>query len=362
MKKLLVSNSKYRGHIGSGNWTLCIGAGISRGIVPTWNELTRRVINKVFSSSYTLKEFDDIVSDNGWGLDGWIQAAANEHKHNGGSTEDFYILLEDFLYDDLRKKAASEGIETEVVTALNDPRNISKKAVFTTCEFFEKNYKNTSLLALAKSLIASLDAPDKMPASIITFNADTLLHTIIELFQRRTHYQTPPPHSHPKYYFKTILRSTGGVPKDKIPIFHCHGAIKPKSAKKGSNQYDSRDKLVFLEQEYLQVATSSSAWPETIFMFSAQTSRMVFVGLSMADPNIRRWMATANQIYLSDIEVVAKTNDVTPSNIWITPTTGDSTLDNIKQVALSHLGVRPGWINSWSDLEVSLNNLLGIEK
>lgn len=361
MKVLYATNPKYRGQLGSGQWTLCVGAGISRGIVPTWNELTRRVVNAVFSSNYNLSEFDKLVSQTGWGLDAWIQAAANQHKEKGGKPDEFHDLLENALYEDLRKKAISEGLEKEVVIALNDPRNITKENVFLTCDFFERHYSDTSLLSIAKSLINGEDQPEKLPNSIITFNADTLLHTVIELLQRKYHYQGPPPHSHPKYWYKTIMRSMGGVPRRKVPIFHCHGAIKPKTTVKGPHRYDSRDKLIFLEQEYLQVATSASAWPETVFMFNAQANKMVFIGLSMADPNIRRWMATANQIHRGDLEVVAKTNDATPKHIWLTTTSSDKTVDDIKQVALLHLGIRPAWIDKWTDLELALNNLMGVQ-
>lgn len=359
MSVLFATNPRYRGQLGSGQWTLCVGAGISRGIIPTWNELTRRVVNYSFSTNYLLTEFNEIVLQTGWGLDGWIQAAANKHKHSGGTPEEFNNLLENILYGDLKDKAKSEGLEKEIVIALNDPRNISKDNVFLSCDFFERNYSDTSLLSIAKSLINTEKDPGKLPNSIITFNADTLLHTVIELFQRKFHYLSPLPHSHPKYWYKTVMRSIGGVPKRKIPIFHCHGAIKPKTAVKGPHRYDSRDKLIFLEQEYLQLATSASAWPETVFMFNAQANRMVFVGLSMADPNIRRWMAAANQLYRGDLEIVAKTLNVVPKHIWLTTTSIDKSLDEIKQVALDHLGIRPAWIDKWQDLETALNNLIG---
>jgi hypothetical protein len=205
MKSLHASNNKFRGHLGSGSWTLCIGAGISTGIVPAWNELTRRVVNSVFSTSYTVEEFDLLVSKNGWGLDGWIQAAANEFINTGKELSEFHELLEHSLYSDLIKKANTNNVKKEVGVALNDPRNISKESVFKVCEFFENNYANTSLLSVTKSLIKAIKSPEKLPTSIITFNADTLLHTLIELFQRREHYYEPAPHSHPKYIFKTIF-------------------------------------------------------------------------------------------------------------------------------------------------------------
>jgi hypothetical protein len=115
-----------------------------------------------------------------------------------------------------------------------------------------------------------------------------------------------------------------------------------------------------LEDSYLQIATSASSWPETVFMFYAQTNTMVFAGISMSDANIRRWMAIANQIEKSDLEMVANTNKVTPKHLWFTTESDDLNLDKIKLVALIHLGVRPAWIESWKDLEEAINNLLGI--
>lgn len=360
MKELDINSPKYRGYLGSGKWTLCVGAGISLGLVPSWLTLSREIVNAAFGTSYDQAKFSSMVNDNGWGLDSWIQAGANQYLSAGKTVEDFNTLIETILYRDLRARAKTEGIENELIIALNNPRSLQKDVVFAICTFFEKHYANTSVMNLARCLINAEKHPDRLPAAIITLNADTLLHTFIELFQRQSHFNGPPPHSHPKYIYKTILRGTTGIPRRKIPIFHCHGAIKPVRPGRKRTATDSRDKLVFLEQDYLRVATSFTTWAETIFMYQAQAQKMVFLGLSMSDPNIRRWMAVANQNTEKDMAIIAPLISPTPKHIWITTRDADPKFVNIKNSALVHLGIRPGWLDRWDNLGTGLTNLMGL--
>ncbi|MFZ6040274.1 hypothetical protein ACOV11_07145 [Vibrio natriegens] len=43
MKSIDSLSTKVKGQINSGKWCLCIGAGVSRGLIPTWDELAGRV-------------------------------------------------------------------------------------------------------------------------------------------------------------------------------------------------------------------------------------------------------------------------------------------------------------------------------
>ena len=52
------TNTNFRGIVVNQPWSLCVGAGISVGMVPTWNELTRRVLNDAFDTNYDSKAFD----------------------------------------------------------------------------------------------------------------------------------------------------------------------------------------------------------------------------------------------------------------------------------------------------------------
>ncbi|KOE09852.1 hypothetical protein ACS89_16845 [Vibrio parahaemolyticus] len=362
MKSIDSLSIKAKGQIASGKWSLCIGAGVSRGLVPTWDELARRVVNNAFSSNYTYEEFHQKLGAQGWSLDSWIQAAANKYKADGKSDSDFSALIEKNLYEDLRKQAQIDGLEKELVLALNSPRQLNRDLVFQLCDFFYRHYSQTSLVSLAEFLVKA-DKEDKLPFSIITFNADTLLHTLFELFQRRDHYNQPPPHSHPEYRFRTVFSAFAGVPHIKRPIFHIHGAIKPRGKFKGANIYDSRDKLVFLEQDYLKVATSASTWPETLFMYQSQSTNMVFVGLSMSDPNIRRWLGSGHGYALEDVRKINQNDDIdfVHRHYWFTSKSGDQDVDNVIGYGLGHLGVKTVFLNSWSELQPGLLNMLAIE-
>src|SRR5689334_9062993 len=105
IKPVHALNKAARGHLGYHRWTLCLGAGATSQVVPNWMELTRRVTNSIFNTTYTFAQFKGLVFDTGWGLDSWIQAAANHHQLKGGSMADFQAVIQDILYSDLLAEA-----------------------------------------------------------------------------------------------------------------------------------------------------------------------------------------------------------------------------------------------------------------
>ena len=123
---------------------------------------------------------------------------------------------------------------------------------------------------------------------------------------------------------------------------------------------DSRDRLVFLEEEYLRIASTSASWPEALFLFHAQTTRMIFAGLSMSDANIRRWMRASETETLQDLEKISSGRRINPEHLWITRRPADSALSRLKLVSMLHLGVRPAWIEEWNELERALRNMLAL--
>jgi hypothetical protein len=352
---------KFRGCVAPGRWTLCLGAGISRGITPTWFDLTMAIVNMTFGSHYDRPAFEQLVATSGWSLDAWIQAAANEFVVSGRTLDEFNDLLESILYDQLRKDASGLPVSRHLLQVLNDPTRSEKNRIFDVCEFFESTYKGASLIGVVHFLIAAAKTGRK-PYAIITFNADTLLETLIYLFLRRDHYKGPGPHGNPLYHYKSVNRPTliaHHQYKEKTSIFHCHGTIMPRLAAPPRPK-DSRDRLVFLEQEYLRIASTTASWPETLFLFHAQTTRMVFAGLSMSDANIRRWMRASETELSLDYARVFSGKRVNPEHLWITRKPADITLTRLKLVSMLHLGIRPAWINDWAELEEALCNMLAI--
>jgi hypothetical protein len=360
VKPVRATDRACRGHLGYLRWTLCLGAGGSSQVVPSWLELARRLTNSVFGTLYTEAVFKDLVFRSGWGLDSWIQAAANHHQLRGGTPADFQVLVRDILYSDLLTEAKTAGVDSAVLAALNWPRQTTRRQVEAACAFFEARYGQTSLMALVRWLTAC-NKKGNLPYAIITFNAEPVLHSVFELFQRRDHFRGPPPHSHPEYCFTRITRPHF-VPRDadtnpdkvrKIPIYHCHGALIPKTG--SPRPAAAENNLVFLEQEYLKVSTTAATWPETLFMFHAQLSKMLFVGLSMSDPNLRRWLGLSAEA--AKATPIRRGEPWGPPHIWLTTEPTDPGLQQVSLVGLFHLGVRPAWIRDWPELEPALHNL-----
>lgn len=349
---------KFRGYLAPECWTLCVGAGISRGIAPNWIDLTRLVVNETFNAKISESEFKNIVQEYGWSLDSWIQAAANKCLNDGKNIEDFNNLIESHLYQKIREKANGLGLEKYLTKVLNHPRSAPKQSIIDVCDFIEETFPNCSLLQVGKFLIDAAKA-NKSPVSVLTFNADTFLETYIDLFLRREHYKGPGTHGHPIYYFVSITHpiSTGG---NKIPIIHCHGSISPQFSD-DKKPYDSRHRLVFLEDEYLSTNSSGASWPETVFHYHAQSTKLAFVGMSMSDSNIRRWMNSIKQEKQKD-SVIHKGshNQINPEHIWVNPKPKSKSKQELLLVSQIHLGVRPAWIKEWGSLGNSLNNLASI--
>ncbi|MQM38896.1 hypothetical protein KBTX_02917 [wastewater metagenome] len=354
---VLAHDSKFRGYLSPSAWTLCLGAGISKGIAPEWSELARVVVAESFDVDLDDEAFDELVETSGWTLDSWIQAAANEYLLKGKSADSFNDLIESCLYSKIRSKAKGLGIEKHLTKVLNSPKREPKDRVIEVCDLIETEFPASSLVQTAGFLLAAARA-GRAPKAVLTFNADTFLETYLDLRLRRDHYRGPGPHGHPEYPYVQVMRPSSNV-GNKIPIIHCHGCVTPEW-KSGSSPRDSRDRLVFLEQEYLAIANSGGSWAETVFQFHAQSSRMVFSGLSMSDANIRRWMGVSKIECSKDRKIFGYTERPNPDHIWMKPKPKDARFERLFLSSLHHLGVRPAWIRSWEGLEDGLGNLCAI--
>jgi hypothetical protein len=354
------TDHRYRGVLASSSWCLCVGAGISTGLVPTWEELSRRIVNEAFSTWYDMASFRSVIQETRWGLDALLQGAASRLLLNGKSLEDFENLLEQALYSDLLKIAKKAKVEAALVEALNDPRWLKNGPLHDLCSFFEAEYADCTLIQLTREL-ARANGSGKGPESIINFNADTLLYALLDLFLIREYRARTGKIENPPASFVKSFR--GGEAKGRLatPIFHCHGAIAPASRKsKSSRRRDSRDQLIFREQEYLDLAGSISTWAQSLFLFHAQSSRLLIVGHSLADPNIRKWLGWTHANSVKTFSVVSSANEISPRHIWVAKSPVDPKVREIQEVSLLHLGVRVCWLDDWIDIAPALRNLLAI--
>lgn len=86
-------------------WTLCLGAGINGRLVPTWQELARRLFVRYFEAEVTSEQFGALVEKSKWSLDSWIQTALNKCLAAGGTEAQFSAEVGSAIYADLFARA-----------------------------------------------------------------------------------------------------------------------------------------------------------------------------------------------------------------------------------------------------------------
>jgi hypothetical protein len=354
-------DKRFRGNLAKSSWSLCVGAGVSFGLVPTWQELTRRVLNAAFGTTYDETGFSDLVENTRWSLDALLQGAANKLALDGKASDSFGELLEAGLYEDLLAQAKPIGLEPTLKDALNNPRWLKKDQVVGLTKFFENTYGNSSLVALSRSLAKAKEA-QKEPQAVINFNADTLLAALLDLFLIHAHASRIGKWEQPSYSFVRTLRGIDGLPSGATPIFHLHGAVTPTPTGrlKKAKRRDSRERLVLTEADYLSIAGNVATWAQSLFLYHAQSSRLLIVGHSLSDPNIRKWLAWSLSSSLEEMSAVSTATEFTARHVWVARRPKDSAQRKIQEISLLHLGVRVCWLDSWEQIGEVFENLLAL--
>lgn len=338
-------------------WTLCLGAGINNKVLPDWSELTLNVINKVFHFNWDKSTFELQNKSIGFSYDGWIQACLNRHLLEGNKIDSFHKILENEIYGKLFLEAEKAGIKNLLIRFLNKPqmKNHHQKKII---NFFEKHYSGTTLMQLA-DILTSDPEKYKLPNKIITFNADTLLYSLIIAYNEIKYSTSLTPKATEPY--KLILKSYHSW-GNKIPILHLHGSIFPELdiSKKTlrPKKQDGRDNLIFLESSYTKVAGSMFTWAQTNFLYCALNTKLLFLGLSMSDPNIRKWLNWTNESINSDLTSYQNIDINSNKHIWIKPRPKSVDEEEFLKYSLSHLGVKMGWIDNYDQVKVSLLNIM----
>lgn len=230
---------------------------------------------------------------------------------------------------------------------------IRKHNIIALCNFFEEFYGKTTLIQIVKALVYC-DEELILPSAIITFNADSLLYSLIQIFSIKKHNEKSTSYNLPKEKYKKVTWSSRNY-ANYIPIFHIHGTISPNPMTSKMN--DSREKLIFLENSYNKISNNMYSWAQSTFLYYAQSSKLVFIGLSMSDPNIRKWLSWTTQLY--NEELFEKDSGKTSlPHLWIKTKLKDNNSQEILDVSLRHMGVKIGLINSWEDIEKTLKEIM----
>ena len=327
-------------------WALCVGSGISYPIFPLWNDLAKKIVHKYVPAADS--SFDDLSKK--LSSEVFLQAAADIASKNH---KDFSKELADILYEGLFDGLTLEEKEVVRVCLTHDPG-------FTGIDWNRylnivhgKTSKRTTAEILAETVL-KLRKQDHAPASILTFNAEMLLGSLMNAVAHENYDEK-------KKFLDYIIEPTSYHEKSRIPYYFCHGVMPvPGTWNKDRSLFNADDRLVFLENEYLQLANSSYSWQSSAFINTLSNHTVFFVGLSFVDPNIRRWLAWIQEERQTALLKRNPKGVVSTSHYWIETKPASAIQMRMMEASVSHLGIRIIWIDDWSDVSTVLENAIVI--
>lgn len=252
--------------------TFVVGAGISFPYgIPTWGELARRVWMRSFpdrASVWTGDDGDGLVPKQFFPI---VFELASRRLGD----RDFAHALSACLYGDLDPAALDEAASGKPPTSLG---------------------------AIARVLAAEVAARERRVVRVVTFNADRLLERAVHAAwcadgrpAGETLGPTPVRHiTRPSQHPAETLRGP-------IPVYHLHGEV-PEDPSEAERMRSFEHTLVFTDSQYWSTSTSLLSLPNTIMGAALHDSTCIFVGLSMTDANVLRWLALRSLAFAEDIE------------------------------------------------------------
>lgn len=281
-----------------GGITLVVGAGISvpRG-VPSWDSLARAMWKTAFGERQSPWEGGETSPK---GLPQFLPIVFELVYRKLGSQDAFAKALRTNLYS----------------KSVKYPRNDEK---------FEKS--SESLAVLARLMLQEFNRQqERRIDAVITLNADDLLEqAAMTLVNRKLEKMKAP-----IYPFKIVGASTHKdlmreVPR-RIPIYHIHGFLAQRP-----QFYDLEYMLVFSDLQYWSTSASALTFANRIVSWALTESCCLFVGLSMTDINLLRWLALRTLEFERDVSAAVESNRITvkgllnsfPRHFWIRPDSSD---------------------------------------
>ncbi len=262
--------------------TLVLGAGVSfdRG-APTWRALTRELYLKAFGELPAALEGD--------AADAFVDPMALE-------------LVRDRLG------------EASFATAL-------RRRLYPSSGKFVRLPASSTLAALAEIVRAQQSSASRRLTRIVSFNADD--HLEREVHRGRDWLAAPI--AWPIARESQPPRATGRGGRAPVPVYHVHGFL-PRDPERAQRAWqDAPDTLVFADDEYWASMAEPLSFPNRVLAAALHDSVCVFVGTSMRDLNVLRWLGLRQTAHVRDARAAgrdeASSQRALSRHFWLT---GDS--------------------------------------
>jgi len=342
--------------VGSTGWALCIGAGTSLPIFPSWKLLVTKLVARVdeANASSIAEELLRVYSP-----DSVLQAV---HAMLAMSEQEYTKILSEALYSFVDTQLdPAERLLFRNVLAQSGAACVSSTLWAEFAKLRERHLAQTTACQLAR-VIATVISTESQPSEILSFNAEPLLYALIESYCyekfREKHLE---PSDNPKRLLDFVTGSISSYKKGRIQYVFNHGTLPPPEAK-ASRRIASTDKLVFREGEYLNLANTAFSWQSATFLEVCLRRPTVFVGVSLSDPNMRRWLAWIQMNRSREVEMSGGIPRISTRHFWINKRPERDYMARWIEACVYHLGVRIIWIDRWDDVGATLSSMLGADQ
>lgn len=285
---------------------LFLGSGVSKGVagegekaLPTWRELTKRLISRIIEDKYSEKYIYTNVMES-------IDETTNDFSP---------IALGRFIKNNFNE-------ENKFVEEL-------RKALY--LKYERRNNTDSSLHSIAKLCHSPRGRVGIF--AIVTYNYDDLLEYYLNDLGIR-------------YY--SIIQPNEFASSIEIPIYHVHGFL-PQT---GNLTEEMKKSVIFGEFEYHNQYTDPYSWQNLLQLNLLREKTVLFVGLSMNDPNLRRLLDIAYRYskiskHYAILEDHWKMKDEGLSNM----------LRTMEESTLQEMGINVIWHREFSEINTIIDNI-----
>lgn len=229
-----------------GQFSLFLGAGVSSSAgMPDWDTL----LNSLFVSYLSI----ELESSPTWSEDEIKELVERlSHFDERSALVSARYLRKGFLKSVTEDKRFRDEITKSLYALRNKNKSIDSDLI-----------KQISLMCMPRRTGAKVQ-------SVYTYNFDDLVERKLKELS---------------IAHKSIYSGTGNHLPEELPVYHVHGFL-PEDTDEYDNVQNST--LVFAEEGYHQVYSDPYHWSNLVQLNGLQGNTCLMVGLSMADPNLRR--------------------------------------------------------------------------
>lgn len=204
--------------------------------------------------------------------------------------------------------------------------------------------KLTALTVAAR--LAPLFKGPAAPSAILSFNAEPLFAALINANVATGRGMEGGD------VLDLIVHATSNRKAGRVPYVFCHGLLPVPGTP--VQVLSSVDKLVFSEAAYLALANSSFSWQSASFLRAAGENTIVFIGVSLTDPNMRRWLSWVHATRVAELTEAGDLAPTSTVHYWIKKAPGDAATKRWIESAVAHLGIRIIWVDQYADIAQTL--------